>query len=418
MRESQPTGAVRPFDVRRVREDFPFLNGSAGDGATIYLDTAASAQKPRVVIEAVSGFYEAGYANIHRGIHRLSQQATLRYESVRRRIAAWINAESPDEIVFVRSTTEAINLVAQSFLRPQLRPGDQIVLTQMEHHSNIVPWQLVAEASGAVVRAAPIDERGELDFDQFQRLLDSGTTRMAAVSHTSNALGTINPVTLIAAACRERGVPLLIDAAQAVPHQRVDVRALGADFLAFSSHKLYGPSGVGVLYGRAHRLEAMPPYQGGGEMISRVSFEGTSYNVVPHRFEAGTPNIEGVIGFGAALDYLESVGIEAIEEHEHNLLEYATRALSRIDRLRLIGTATHKAPVISFVLEGVHAHDVGTILDSRRIAVRAGHHCAQPAIERFGLAATTRASFGLYNTLEEIDQLVDGIEAVKELFSR
>jgi cysteine desulfurase/selenocysteine lyase len=241
---------------------------------------------------------------------------------------------------------------------------------------------------------------------------------MAAVSHTSNALGTINPVTLIAAACRERGVPLLIDAAQAVPHQRVDVRALGADFLVFSSHKLYGPSGVGVLYGRAHRLEAMPPYQGGGEMISRVSFEGTSYNVVPHRFEAGTPNIEGVIGFGAALDYLESVGIEAIEEHEHNLLEYATRALSRIDRLRLIGTATHKAPVISFVLEGVHAHDVGTILDSRRIAVRAGHHCAQPAIERFGLAATTRASFGLYNTLEEIDQLVDGIEAVKELFSR
>jgi cysteine desulfurase/selenocysteine lyase len=418
MRESQPTGAVRPFDVRRVREDFPFLNGSAGDGATIYLDTAASAQKPRVVIEAVSGFYEAGYANIHRGIHRLSQQATLRYESVRRRIADWINAESPDEIVFVRSTTEAINLVAQSFLRPQLRPGDQIVLTQMEHHSNIVPWQLVAEASGALVRAAPIDERGELDFDQFQRLLDSGTTRMAAVSHTSNALGTINPVTLIAAACRERGVPLLIDAAQAVPHQRVDVRALGADFLVFSSHKLYGPSGVGVLYGRAHRLEAMPPYQGGGEMISRVSFEGTSYNVVPHRFEAGTPNIEGVIGFGAALDYLESVGIEAIEEHEHNLLEYATRALSRIDRLRLIGTATHKAPVISFVLEGVHAHDVGTILDSRRIAVRAGHHCAQPAIERFGLAATTRASFGLYNTLEEIDQLVDGIEAVKELFSR
>jgi cysteine desulfurase/selenocysteine lyase len=418
MRESQPTGAVRPFDVRRVREDFPFLNGSAGDGATIYLDTAASAQKPRVVIEAVSGFYEAGYANIHRGIHRLSQQATLRYESVRRRIADWINAESPDEIVFVRSTTEAINLVAQSFLRPQLRPGDQIVLTQMEHHSNIVPWQLVAEASGALVRAAPIGERGELDFDQFQRLLDSGTTRMAAVSHTSNALGTINPVTLIAAACRERGVPLLIDAAQAVPHQRVDVRALGADFLVFSSHKLYGPSGVGVLYGRAHRLEAMPPYQGGGEMISRVSFEGTSYNVVPHRFEAGTPNIEGVIGFGAALDYLESVGIEAIEEHEHNLLEYATRALSRIDRLRLIGTATHKAPVISFVLEGVHAHDVGTILDSRRIAVRAGHHCAQPAIERFGLAATTRASFGLYNTLEEIDQLVDGIEAVKELFSR
>jgi cysteine desulfurase/selenocysteine lyase len=418
MRESQPTGAVRPFDVRRVREDFPFLNGSAGDGATIYLDTAASAQKPRVVIEAVSGFYEAGYANIHRGIHRLSQQATLRYESVRRRIAAWINAESPDEIVFVRSTTEAINLVAQSFLRPQLRPGDQIVLTQMEHHSNIVPWQLVAEATGAVVRAAPIDERGELDFDQFQRLLESGTTRMAAVSHTSNALGTINPVPLIAAACRERGVPLLIDAAQAVPHQRVDVRALGADFLVFSSHKLYGPSGVGVLYGRAHRLEAMPPYQGGGEMISRVSFEGTSYNVVPHRFEAGTPNIEGVIGFGAALDYLESVGIEAIEEHEHNLLEYATRALSRIDRLRLIGTATRKAPVISFVLEGVHAHDVGTILDSRRIAVRAGHHCAQPAIERFGLAATTRASFGLYNTLEEIDQLVDGIEAVKELFSR
>jgi cysteine desulfurase/selenocysteine lyase len=418
MRESQPTGAVRPFDVRRVREDFPFLTGSAGDGATIYLDTAASAQKPRVVIEAVSRFYETGYANIHRGIHRLSQQATLRYESVRRRVADWINAESPDEIVFVRSTTEAINLVAQSFLRPQLRPGDQIVLTQMEHHSNIVPWQLVAEATGAVVRAAPIDERGELDFDQFQRLLDSGTTRMAAVSHTSNALGTINPVPLIAAACHERGVPLLIDAAQAVPHQRVDVRALGADFLAFSSHKLYGPSGVGVLYGRADRLEAMPPYQGGGEMISRVSFEGTSYNVVPHRFEAGTPNIEGVIGFGAALDYLESVGIEAIEEHEHSLLEYATRALSRIDRLRLIGTAARKAPVISFVLEGVHAHDVGTILDSRRIAVRAGHHCAQPAIERFGLAATTRASFGLYNTLEEIDQLVDGIEAVKELFSR
>jgi cysteine desulfurase / selenocysteine lyase len=404
------------YDVERVRKDFPILERRIGDRPLVYLDNAATSQKPRSVLEAIARYYEQHNANIHRGVHTLSVEATEAYEAARTRVARTLGAGSNREIVFLRGTTEAVNLVAQAYLRPRLAPGDEIVLTHLEHHSNIVPWQMVARQTGARVRVARIDERGAVDLDHFRELLGE-RTRFAAFAHVSNALGTVNPVAEMTALAHARGVPVLIDGAQALPHLRVDVRAIGCDFYAFSSHKVYGPTGSGALYGRAELLEQADPYQGGGEMIRSVRFEETLYNEVPHKFEAGTPDIAGAIGLGAALDYLESLDIDAVRAHEERLLEAATRRLSEIPGLRIIGTAPHKAAVVSFTLDGIHPHDVGTIVDQDGVAVRTGHHCAQPVMERYGIPATTRASFAAYNTLDEIDRLVDAIQHVREIFA-
>ncbi len=398
-----------------VRKDFPILRQTVHGKPLVYLDNAATSQKPQAVIDAIRNFYTGDCSNIHRGVHLLSERATASFEETRRKVQLFLNAADSREIVFVRGATEGINLVAQSFVRPRLAAGDEVLITAMEHHSNIVPWQMVCEEKGARLRVAPINDRGELILEEFERLLGP-RTKLVSVTHVSNALGTINPVRHIIEMAHAREVPVLVDGAQAAPHARVDVGALDCDFYVFSGHKVYGPTGIGVLYGKAALLEAMPPYQGGGDMISSVTFEKTVYNALPYKFEAGTPNIAGTIGLGAAIDYVQGVGLDAIAAHEGELLCYATGAVSGIPGVRIIGTARHRAAVLSFVVNGVHPHDVGTILDQEGIAVRAGHHCAQPVMQRFGVPATTRASFAMYNTIEEVDALVRGIRNVKEVF--
>ena len=403
------------FDVERVRADFPILQQRIHGKPLAFLDSAASAQKPRAVIEAMSRFYESDYANIHRGVYELSERATRAFEGARETARRFLNAGEAREIVFVRGTTEAINLVAHAWGREHVAAGDEILITHMEHHSNIVPWQLLCQEKKAQLRVAPVDDRGALLMGEFEKLL-SPRTKIVAVAHVSNALGTVNPVAEIVDLAHERGVPVLVDGAQAVPHGRVDVRALDCDFYAFSGHKVFGPSGIGVLYGKADLLERMPPYQGGGEMILSVSFEETTYKKTPHRFEAGTPDIAGAVGLGAALDYVTALDPGELAAHERQLLAYATEELSKIPGLRQIGTAPKRSAVVSFVLDGVHPHDVGTILDQEGIAVRAGHHCAQPLMERFGVPATVRASIALYNNKADVDALVAGLHRVREVF--
>ncbi len=403
------------YDVERVRADFPVLATTVRGKRLAFLDTAASAQRPESVIEAVSHYERTSHANVHRGVYQLSQKATDAFEGARTRVQRFLNAATEREVIFTRGTTEAINLVAQSWGRSRLGPGDEILITWMEHHANIVPWQMLCEQTGATLRVAPIDHRGELRMDEFHALL-SPRTRLVAFTAVSNALGTVLPVAELVAAARAVGAVVLIDAAQAVPHQRVDVQALDCDFLAFSGHKLYGPTGIGVLWGRESLLREMPPWQGGGDMILTVSFTRTTYNTLPYKFEAGTPNISGAIGLAAAIDYVESLGIERIHAHEQSLLRAATAALERIPGLVIIGQAPHKASVISFTLEGVHPHDLGTILDSEGVAVRAGHHCAMPVMEFFDVAATARASFGCYSNDADVAQLVAALEHAREVF--
>jgi cysteine desulfurase/selenocysteine lyase len=405
------------FDVEKVRRDFPILREKVRGKPLVYLDNAATSQKPQVVIETLQKYYSRENANIHRGIHFLSERATQAYEDARAKVARFLNAVDGREIIFVRGTTEGINLVAQSYGRKIIGKEDEIILSAMEHHSNIVPWQILCEQVGARLRIIPMNDDGELLIDEYERLLGD-RTKLVAVMHLSNALGTINPVKQIIQIAHRGGVPVLVDGAQAAPHLEVDVRDLDCDFYAFSGHKLYGPTGVGVLFGKASLLDAMPPYQGGGDMIRSVTFEKTLYNVLPYKFEAGTPNIAGGIGLGAAIDYLSQVGLELVTAYERELLDYATEAVSTISGVRIIGTAREKAGVLSFVLEGVHAHDVGTILDQEGIAIRTGHHCAMPVMQRFGVPATARASLAFYNTREEVDALVGATHKVKRMFSR
>ena len=410
------THAGTALDVERIRADFPVLSRQVHGQPLVYLDNAATAQKPESVIATLDRYYREYNANIHRGVHTLSEEATAAYEDARRRIATFINAGDAKQIIFVRGTTEAINLVAQSWGRSGLRNRDEIVISGLEHHSNIVPWQLLCEQTGAKLRVMPINDAGEIDLDAGRRLIGPAT-RLVAVGHISNALGTINPVAEFVRLAREQGALTLIDGAQAVPHMTVDVQALGCDFYAFSGHKLFGPTGIGVLYGRAALLEQMPPWQGGGDMIKTVSFERTVYNDPPYKFEAGTPHIAGGIGLGAAVDYVQQVGFDAIARHEQDLLDYATAAALRIPGLRLIGTARHKASILSFVMDGIHPHDLGTILDHQGVAIRSGHHCAMPIMERFNIPATARASFAFYNTRAEVDRLITGIGAAQKVFA-
>jgi cysteine desulfurase/selenocysteine lyase len=416
MQTVRPDRSTR-FDVDEVRRDFPILREKVYGKPLVYLDNAATSQKPQLVIETLQKYYSLENANIHRGIHFLSERATQAYEDARAKVRGFLNAAESREIIFVRGTTEGINLVAQSYGRKFIGEEDEIILSAMEHHSNIVPWQILCEQVGARLRIIPMNDDGELLIDEYERLL-SDRTKLVAVTHLSNALGTINPIKQIIQIAHRGGVPVLVDGAQAVPHLKVDVRDLVCDFYAFSGHKLYGPTGVGVLYGRASLLDAMPPYQGGGNMISSVTFEKTLYNVLPYKFEAGTPNIAGGIGLGAAIDYLSQVGLDLVTEYERELLDYATEAVSTITGVQIIGTAREKAGILSFVLEGVHAHDVGTILDQEGIAIRTGHHCAMPVMQRFGVPATARASMAFYNTREEMDALVGAIHKVKRMFSR
>jgi cysteine desulfurase / selenocysteine lyase len=413
---SAPAASTPRLDVAAARAEFPILRQTVHGKPLAYLDNAASTQKPRAVIDAERQLYEEYYSNVHRGVHTLSMRATEAYEAARVRVQKFLGAAESREIVWTRGTTESINLVAHSFLRPRLQPGDEILISGLEHHSNIVPWQMLREEKGALLKVAPIDDDGEIVLEELERLL-SPRTKLVAVSHVSNALGTVNPVERIVALARERGVPVLVDGAQALPHLAVDVRALGCDFYAFSGHKVYGPSGIGGLYGRAELLAAMPPYQGGGDMILSVSFERSVYNSIPYRFEAGTPNIAGAIGMGAALDYVSGLGLPAIAAWEDELLAYGTQALRGVPGLRIVGTARRKASVLSFVMDGVHPHDIGTVLDYEGVAIRTGHHCAQPVMERFGVPATARASLALYNTREEIDALVRGLHKVREMFA-
>jgi cysteine desulfurase/selenocysteine lyase len=404
------------FDVEKIREDFPVLKQKIHGKPLVYLDNAATSQKPQSVIDAIVKFYTVDCANIHRGVHELSQRSTAAYEETRAKTKRFLNARTKSEIIFVRGTTEGINLVAYSWGRGNVRAGDEIVITGLEHHSNIVPWQILCEEKGAKLRVIPIDDSGELILEEYEKLLGP-RTRMVAIGHVSNALGTINPVRKIIEMAHRAGAVTLVDGAQAVPHMKVDVQALDADFYAFSGHKIFGPTGIGVLYGKSKLLNAMPPYQGGGDMIRTVTFEKTTYNDLPYKFEAGTPDIAGGIGLGAALDYVARIGIEKIAAYEHELLLYGTEALSRIPGLRIIGTAREKAAVLSFVIEGIHPHDIGTVLDRQGIAVRTGHHCAQPVMDRYQVPATTRASLAFYNTFGEIDALARGLEKVKEIFS-
>ena len=408
--------ASAALNIASIREDFPILARTVHDKPLVYLDSAASSQKPRAVIDAVRGVYEHHYANVHRAVHELSQRATDMYEESRRAVASFLGAGSESEIVFTRGTTEAINLVAQSWGRANIKQGDEVLVTTMEHHSNIVPWQMLCDSVGAKLVAAPIDETGALIVEEFEKLLNE-RTKLVGIAHISNALGTINPVRRLTDLAHAAGAVTLVDGAQAVPHAAVDVKELGADFYVFSGHKVYGPSGIGALYGRAEILEEMPPWQGGGDMIVSVTFEKTEYNSIPFRFEAGTPNIAGAIGLKAALDYVQGVGLAAIEEHERDLVAYGAKKLGEIEGVRLIGTAENRTGLVSFVLEGIHSTDAGMILDQEGIAVRAGHHCAEPVMKFFGVPATVRASFGLYNTRDEIDALARGVEKVKELFS-
>lgn len=407
---------VAGFDVDKVRADFPILNRQVHGRPLVYLDNAATTQKPQAVIDALIKYYTEQNANIHRGVHQLSQIATDAHDAARRTVQRFLNAEEPAEIIFTRGATESINLVAQTYGRAHVSAGHEIVITAMEHHSNIVPWQILCEEKGARLRVAPIDDAGDVLLEEFESLLNA-KTKLVAIAHISNALGTINPVGHMVEMAHRRGVPVLVDGAQAVPHLPVDVQALGCDFYVFSGHKIYGPTGIGVLYGKRALLEAMPPYQGGGDMIRSVTFEKTLYNQLPYKFEAGTPDIAGAIGLGAALEYLGGIGLENAMAHEHALLEYGTSALQAIPGLRLIGTAKEKAGVLSFVMEHIHPHDIGTILDQQGIAIRTGHHCAQPLMRRFGIPATARASLAVYNTKSDLDALVAGIHKLREVFA-
>lgn len=407
---------VRPFNVEQVRSDFPLLNRKVHGKPLVYFDTAASAQRPAAVIEAIDDFYRRHNANVHRGVHSLSQEATDLYEGGRKKLADFINAASDREIVFTRGTTEAINLVAQSFLRPVLNPGDEILVSHMEHHANIVPWQMLCQQTGAVLKVIPINQRGELEIESLPGLL-SERVKLVGLVHISNALGTVNPVAEVCRMAKKSGIPVLIDGAQAMPHTPVDVQALGCDFYCLSGHKMYGPTGIGALWAREATLEAMPPWQGGGEMIRRVTFEDTTWNDVPAKFEAGTPHIAGAIGLGAAVDYLSSFDPAEIVVHENTVLEYASQRLQEIEGLRIIGTAHHKAGVISFTLKDVHPHDLGTVIDHYGIALRTGHHCAMPVMQFFGVPATARVSFGLYNTVAEVDALIEALLSAREMFA-
>jgi cysteine desulfurase/selenocysteine lyase len=404
-------------EVKHWREDFPVLRERVNGQRLVYLDNGATTQKPQAVIDAEGEYYSHYNANVHRAVHTLSQRATEAYEAARGKVQRFLNAAAPEEIVFVRGTTEAINLVAQSYARPGMRPGDEIIISTMEHHSNIVPWQMVCAQTAAVLKVVPINDAGELDFEAYERLIGP-RTRLVAMTHVSNALGSIVPVARIIEVARDRNVPVLLDGAQAVSHLPVDVRALDCDFYAFSGHKIFGPTGIGVLYGKRALLEAMPPWQGGGDMIRSVTFERTEYNEIPYKFEAGTPNIAGVVGLGAALDYVSAIGFEAIGAHESDLLSYATQEVSAVPGLRVIGTAKEKTGILSFILEGVHPHDIGTILDHQGVAIRAGHHCAMPVMQRYGISGTARASFALYNTRGNVDALVAGLNKVREMFRR
>ncbi|MEO1888388.1 MAG: cysteine desulfurase [Cycloclasticus sp.] len=402
------------YDVERIRQDFPVLHQEIRGKQLVYLDNAATSQKPKAVIDSIVHYYENDNANIHRGVHTLSERATLSYENARKTVRDFLNASTEKEIVFTRGATEAINLVANG-IAERLSAGDEILITAMEHHSNIVPWQMLCEKTGAELKVAPINDKGELIWDEFEALV-SNKTKFAAVSHMSNALGTINPIKQMIDLLHKFDVPVLIDGAQAIPHIAVDVQALDCEFYVFSGHKLYAPTGIGALYGKMEQLEQMSPYQGGGDMISIVTFDKTVYNKVPYKFEAGTPNIVGTIGLGAAIDYINTVGIDAIAAHENSLLEYATEQSQKIDKLRIIGTADNKGAILSFVLDGIHPHDIGTMMDHQGIAVRAGHHCAMPVMDFFGVPATARASFAMYNTHQEVDALIAGIENLIEMF--
>jgi len=404
-----------PYDLTAVRADFPILARPIRGKPLVYLDNGASAQRPRAVIDAERRYAEESHANVHRGVHTLSQRATDAFEGARERVRRFLNARSTREIIFTRGTTESINLVAQSYAHPRLGPGDEILVTHLEHHANIVPWQMVCAATGARLVPVPINDRGEVDPADVRVRLNS-RTRLLGIAHVSNALGTVLPVAEIIAIAHAAGVPVLVDGAQAVPHLRIDVQALDADFYVFSGHKLYGPDGIGVLYGREALLESMPPWQGGGDMILHVSFEGTTYNELPYKFEAGTPHMSGAVGLAAAIDYVEHIGLEKIGAWESTLLAYAHERLQAIEGLRVIGTAAHKAGLVSFVVDGVHPHDLGTILDEQGVAIRTGHHCAMPAIEFFKVPATARASFGLYTTLDDIDRLADAVVGARDLF--
>ena len=401
--------------VEQVRKDFPILQRSVRGKPLVYLDNAATTQKPHAVLDTLAHYYAHGNANIHRGVHTLSEEATAAYDAARTTVQRFLNARSSREIVFTRNSTEGINLVAQSYGRQRVGPGDEVLITHMEHHSNIVPWQLLCDQVQARLRVAPIDDRGQLELDEFERMI-TPQTKLVSVVHLSNSLGTINPIADIVEIAHARDVPVLVDGSQAVYHMPVDVQALGCDFYAFTGHKLYGPTGIGVLYGREALLEAMPPYQGGGDMIRSVTFAKTTYADLPNKFEAGTPHIAGAVGLGAAIDYVTRIGFDRIAAHEGDLLAYGTAALSAVPGLRLIGTADHKASILSFVLKGAHPHDVGTIVDTEGVAIRTGHHCTQPVMERFGVPATARASIAMYNTRDEIDVLVRALEQVRQVF--
>ncbi len=403
------------FPVEKIRKDFPILSLSIHSKPLVYLDNAATTQKPNFVLDTSKHYYLTENSNVHRGVHYLSELATKSYESARVTVQKFLNAESQREIIFVRGATEAINLVAATYGRKNVQAGDEVLITELEHHSNIVPWQMLCEEKGAKLLVAPINDDGEVVLEEFDRLL-SGKTKIAAISHISNALGTVNPVKQMIEMAHQRGVPVLVDGAQAVPHMRIDVRDLDTDFYAFSSHKVFGPTGLGVLYGKAGLLESMPPYQGGGDMIKSVTFEKTIFNDIPQKYEAGTPHIAGAIGLAAAIDYVNQLDWNCVQKYEKSLLQFATEALRAISGLKIIGTAKEKTAVISFVLEGIHPHDIGTILDQEGIAIRTGHHCAQPVMDRFGIPATARASFAFYNTIEEIEALVRGIQKVKKVF--
>ena len=409
-------GVRAGLDVARIRADFPILARTVHGKPLVYLDNAATTQKPQAVLDAIARYFKETNANVHRGVHELSARATDQYEAARERVRTYFNAASTREIVFTRNATEGINLVAHSFVRPMLREGDEVLVSAMEHHSNIVPWQIVCEGTGARLRVAPIDDAGTLRLDEFERLLGP-RTRIAAITHMSNALGTITPAREIVRLARQKNVPVLIDASQAAYHMRVDVQALDCDFLVATGHKLYGPTGIGVLYGKESRLEAMPPFLGGGDMISSVTFEKSTWNVLPYKFEAGTPHIAGAIGLHAALDYIDGIGLTAIAAHERELTAYASDVLRAVPGVRLIGTSPEKSSIVSFVMDGVHPHDIGTIVDQEGVAIRTGHHCAQPVMERFGVPATARASIAMYNTREEIDRLGRALVKVREVFA-
>ena len=407
-----PTG----FDAERVRADFPVLQQLVNGKPLVYLDNGATSQKPQAVIDELVRYYSTENANVHRGVHTLSQNATEDYEGARGKVKRLLNAADDQEIIFTRGTTDSINMVAQSYGRQNIGPGDEIIVSNMEHHSNIVPWQMLCEEKGSVLRVVPIDDAGELLMDEYERML-SPRTKLVSITQVSNALGTILPVEQIIGMAHAQGVPVMLDGAQAVPHMAVDVRKLDCDFYAFSGHKIFGPTGIGILYGKAELLDAMPPVQGGGDMIKSVTFEKTIYNDLPYKFEAGTPNIAGAIGLGAALDYVQSVGYEAFGAYEEELLEYGTKALESIGGLRIIGTSPRKAGILSFVIDNIHPHDIGTILDAEGVAIRTGHHCAQPVMQRFQIPATARASLAMYNTTEDIDAMVKAIDRVIEVFS-